>query len=81
LAAKYGTTIYYHEIYQSPYFQYTDETGQQHEVWFEDARSIQAKFDTVRQYGLRGISYWKLENQFAQQWAVQDANFLVQKLV
>ena len=81
LAAKYGATIYYHETYQSPYFQYTDETGQQHEVWFEDARSIQAKFDTVRQYGLRGISYWKLENQFAQQWAVQDANFLVQKLV
>ncbi len=81
LAAKYGTTIYYHETYQSPYFQYTDETGQQHEVWFEDARSIQAKFDTVRQYGLRGISYWKLESQFAQQWAVQDANFLVQKLV
>lgn len=81
LAAKYGATIYYHETYQSPYFHYTDETGQQHEVWFEDARSIQAKFDTVKQYGLRGISYWKLENQFAQQWVVQEDNFIIQKLL
>lgn len=81
LAAKYGATISYHEIYQSPYFHYTDETGQQHEVWFEDARSMQAKFDTVKQYGLRGISYWKLENQFAQQWAVQDDYFTIQKFL
>ncbi|WP_028403029.1 glycosyl hydrolase family 18 protein [Ectobacillus panaciterrae] len=80
-AAKYGAEIYYHETYQSPFFRYTDETGQQHEVWFEDARSIQAKFDTVKQYGIRGISYWKLENQFTQTWVVQDYNFQVQKLL
>ena len=38
LAAKYGVAIQYDDTYQSPFFRYTDEGGQQHEVWFEDAR-------------------------------------------
>lgn len=44
---------------QAPNFRYTDNAGKQHEVWFEDARSIQAKFDLIRELNLRGISYWK----------------------
>lgn len=48
LASKYGASIQYNTTYQSPFFRYTDENGQQHEVWFEDARSAQAKFDVVK---------------------------------
>ncbi len=61
LAAKYGVSIQYDETYQSPFFRYMDENGQEHEVWFEDARSVQAKYDTVKEYGLRGvfIGYWE----------------------
>jgi len=81
LAAKYGAAIQYNETYQSPFFRYTDENGQQHEVWFEDARSVQAKFDTVKQYGLRGVSYWVLGNPFPQVWLVQDENFTAKKLI
>lgn len=81
LAAKYGASIQYHETYQSPFFRYTDENGQQHEVWFEDARSVQAKFDTVKQYGLRGVSYWVLGNPFPQNWLVQNWNFTTKKIV
>ena len=81
LAAKYGVAIQYDETYQSPFFRYTDEGGQKHEVWFEDARSMQAKFDTVKQYGLRGVSYWVLGNPFPQNWLVQEWNFKTRKLV
>ncbi|MBY0123173.1 LysM peptidoglycan-binding domain-containing protein [Bacillus sp. S/N-304-OC-R1] len=81
LAAKYGVAIQYDQTYQSPFFRYTDETGQQHEVWFEDARSAQAKFDTVKRYGLRGVSYWVLGSPFPQNWLVQEWNFRVLKLI
>ena len=80
LAAKYGATIQYNETYQSPFFRYTDGNGQQHEVWFEDARSVQSKFDTVKQYGLRGVSYWVLGNPFPQNWLVQHWNFITRKI-
>lgn len=80
IAAKYGVAISFDETYQSPYFRYVDETGQRHEVWFEDARSMQAKYDTVKAYNLRGISYWVLGNPFPQNWPVQAANFTVKKV-
>lgn len=81
LAVSYGVDIQYHETYQSPYFHYVDESGQEHEVWFEDARSVQAKFDTVKQYGLRGVSYWVLGSLFPQNWLVQQNNFMVRKII
>lgn len=80
LAAQHGVSIQYHETYQSPYFRYTDSEGQQHEVWYEDARSVQAKYDTVKEYGLRGVSYWVLGVPFPQNWPVLQNNFRVKKL-
>ena len=79
LAAQYGVSIQYHETYQSPFYRYTDEGGQQHEVWFEDARSVQAKYDTVKEYGLRGVSYWVLGIPFPQNWPVLQDQFRVRK--
>jgi spore germination protein len=35
-----------------------------HEVWFEDTRIAQEKFDTVKAYDLKGISYWALGYPF-----------------
>lgn len=80
LASQYGVEIQYDSTSQSPFFRYTDEGGQQHEVWFEDARSMQAKYDTVKEYGLRGVSYWVLGNPFPGNWAVLRDNFRVRKL-
>ena len=48
-------------------------------VWFEDARSIQAKFNLIKQYNLRGIGYWKLGLSFPQNWVLIGANFDVVK--
>lgn len=80
LAARYKEAISYNEEYQAPHFQYTDESGQRHEVWFEDARSMQAKYDLIKEYGLRGGSYWVLGNPFPQNWPVLENNFKVRKL-
>ncbi|ASN03550.1 LysM peptidoglycan-binding domain-containing protein [Virgibacillus necropolis] len=80
LAAEYGVEIQYNETYQAPFFRYVDESGQEHEVWFEDARSVQAKYDTVKDYNLRGVSYWVLGQSFPENWAVLGDNFTIRKL-
>lgn len=71
--------IQYDDTAQAPHFNYTDANGRQHEVWFEDARSIQAKFNLIKELGLRGISYWKLGLSFPQNWLLIQDNFNVVK--
>ncbi|MBS4196912.1 LysM peptidoglycan-binding domain-containing protein [Lederbergia citri] len=79
-ADKYNASIQYDRISQTPFYRYTDEQGKQHEVWFEDARSAQAKFDLVKDYRLRGISYWVLGYPFPQNWLLLENNFIVRKI-
>ena len=80
LANEHMSEIKYDYESQSPYFRYTDAEGNAHEVWFEDARSAQAKFDTVKDYGLRGISYWGLGYEFPQNFPLLNDNFQIRKL-
>lgn len=79
LAKTYQVPIEYDTTSQAPYFNYVDDENKEHIVWFEDARSIQTKFDLVKQYGLRGVSYWKLGLAFPQNWLLIDDNFNVVK--
>lgn len=81
LAKKYNVSIEYDKTAQSPYFNYYDDKGQKHEVWFEDARSIQAKFDLVKELGIRGFFYWVLGRDFPQNWLLVKDNFIVKKRV
>ncbi|MFC4617647.1 glycosyl hydrolase family 18 protein [Camelliibacillus cellulosilyticus] len=81
LAAKYNQSIQYDSNSQAPFFQYTDEDGKRHEVWFEDARSIQAKFNLVKELGIRGFFYWVLGEDFPQNWLLIQDNFIVDKRV
>lgn len=60
LAKKYGAEIMFDEVAMAPYFFYTDENGRVHEVWFEDARSFEAKMDLIKEYGLAGGFIWDL---------------------
>ena len=66
-AAFYGAEILYDEQSQAPYFYYTRE-GISHVVWFEDVRSIQAKYDLIAEYGFKGAGYWNLMREFRQNW-------------
>ena len=78
-AVQHNVAIQYDKTAQSPVFRYADDQGQMHEVWFEDARSAQAKFDTVKNYKLRGISYWVLGYPYPQNWALLEDNFTIRK--
>jgi spore germination protein len=80
-AIQYGAAIQYDPVAQSPFFRYTDAQGRGHEVWFEDARSAQAKFDTVKVYGLRGTSYWVLGYPYPQNWLLLEDNFTIRKII
>ena len=80
IARQNNAEIKYNYTAQAPFFTYTDEDGQGHEVWFEDARSIQAKFNLVKELDLRGVSYWKLGLSFPQNWLLLQDNFNVTKL-
>ncbi|MCI8869711.1 MAG: LysM peptidoglycan-binding domain-containing protein [Lawsonibacter sp.] len=73
LAGRYYASIRYDEQAQSPWFRYVDERGQEHEVWFEDARSIRAKLALIPEYGLYGAGYWNLMRPFPQNWLVLNA--------
>lgn len=77
LAVRYGAEIQYDSYAQSPWFQYTDENGIAHEVWFEDARSIQAKLSLIPEYGLLGAGYWNLMRRFPQNWRVLNALYTI----
>jgi len=44
LARRYNSEIIFNEERQTPMFTYRDAQGNQHEVWFEDARSLRSKF-------------------------------------
>lgn len=79
LAADNNVPISYDTRAQAPHFDYTASDGKRHTVWFEDARSIQAKFNLVKELGLRGVSYWKLGISFPQNWLLIEENFNVVK--
>ena len=81
LAREQNAEIQYDTVAQAPFFHYFDAEGREHEVWFEDARSIQAKFDLIKELNLHGIAYWKLGLAFPQNWLLLDDNFTITKIV
>lgn len=81
LAQKHKTAIHFDTISQTPYFNYLDENNNQHMVWFEDARSIRAKFEMVHQFDLGGISYWSMERPFPQNWHLLNDLFRIKKVI
>lgn len=77
LAWKYGAEIQFDSYAQAPWFRYTDETGVGHEVWFEDARSIQAKLSLIEEYGMDGAGYWNMMRPFPQNWQVLTSAYQI----
>lgn len=78
LARERNAAILYDTTAQAPYFNYWRD-GKEHVVWFEDARSIQAKFNLIKELGLRGISYWHMGFKFPQNWTLLNETFKVKK--
>jgi spore germination protein len=81
LAVTENAAIQYNTISQAPYFNYYDDNKKQHVVWFEDARSIEAKLDLVDEYNLGGVSYWTINRYFPQNWLVLSSMYNIAKLL
>lgn len=77
LAAQYGAEIQFDEAARAPRFRYWDGEGREHEVWFEDARSMAEKLRLAAEHGLRGVGYWNLDRPFAQNWPVLNALYRI----
>ena len=79
IAARYGAAIQYDEVSQAPHFNYYNESWTEHEVWFEDARSVREKLALVPEYGLQGVGYWNLMRPFPQNWQVLNALYNIRR--
>ncbi len=78
IAIEQGVPIQFDELAQSPFFTYESE-GVQHEVWFEDVRSIQQKFQLIKEFGLGGCGYWQIMRWWRANWKLLYKNFFVEK--
>lgn len=68
LATKYGATILWDKLSQTPYFNYKDASGISHTVWFENENSLKYKLDLVNKYDLNGIGIWRLGLENSAYW-------------
>lgn len=76
LAISYGVPIHFDSVSMSPYFYYESE-GLYHEVWFEDVRSLRAKFALVEEFDLRGMGYWQIMQLFRANWLLLADTFWI----
>lgn len=76
IAIEHGSVIRFDETAQTPYFRYW-QYGIEHEVWFEDVRSYQAKFRLIKEFGLFGAGYWQIMNFFRPNWLLLHDMFSV----
>ncbi|NLO48652.1 MAG: LysM peptidoglycan-binding domain-containing protein [Clostridiales bacterium] len=80
-ASRVGADISYDTASQAPFYTYYDSDRKQHEVWFDDARSIQARLRLVSEFDLGGVSYWTINSFTAQNWLVLDSMYNVRKVI
>lgn len=69
-AEQAGAEIFFDETDRAPYFIYDN-----HEVWFEDKRSMDAKLDVIAKYNPAGVALWRLGQEQPEIWEVIEAKF------
>lgn len=79
-AAEVGAQIEYNDTSEAPFYRYT-QNGAEHIVWFENARSTAARLQIVNDYNLGGVSYWTINQFYAQNWRVLENMFNIRKVL
>ena len=79
LAGEMGAEIFFDRKAASPTFTYYTD-GAAHEVWFEDARSVQAKLGLVEEFKLQGVGVWNIMRPFGAMWYLLDYYYKIAKL-
>lgn len=80
LAARYGATIQFDASANAPYFEYTRDNAS-HIVWFEDVRSIEAKYAITDEFSLIGAGYWTVMRPFSSNWMYLAVNYDIEKII
>ena len=66
LLAIYNVSEEWDEKSDSPHFDY----GTSHEVWFENARSVEEKIKLAKESGLAGVTFWRLGGEDPKIWEI-----------
>lgn len=78
LAAEVGAEIQFSNTSKAPFFEYTRD-GNRHIVWFENPRSLRAKAELLKDFNLKGLSVWTVNQFYLQMWRVFDDMFDIRK--
>lgn len=73
-ASKYKARVQFDSTSKTPFIKYTDGNNIKHQIWFENAKSIQYKLQLVKKYNLKGIAIWRIGIEDPAIWSVIDAN-------
>ncbi len=68
LVNKYKPSVIYDANVETPNFKYAAD-GQEHEVWYEDRRSNEAKVALVQKYGMAGAASWRIGHEDPGVWS------------
>lgn len=71
--------IEWDELAQSPYFTYVSPaTGSTRQVYFEDEKSLQAKYDLAKRNSLAGVGIWALgyDGGYQELWKLLNSEFV-----
>lgn len=79
-AARFHVTIQFDELAQAPFYNYTDPNGVAHVVWFDDVRSMNAKWRLISEYNLHGAGVWQIMDFFPGLWLVVNELYTVDKV-
>lgn len=80
IAREEKASILFNEVAMTPYFRYYDKNNE-HEVHFDDARSIEEKVLLAIDHNLGGLSYWTVMDYFKPNWLVVNNYIDVVKLI
>ncbi|MFQ5882969.1 MAG: glycosyl hydrolase family 18 protein [Candidatus Methylomirabilales bacterium] len=75
-----GVVTGWDEARQVPWFRYQAD-GVEHEVWYEDVRSFQAKLQLLQLYRLQGFSAWVIGQEDPRIWMEITRRVRIQRLL
>lgn len=81
LANRYNSTITFDQDTLTPTFSYTDSSGNEHEVWFENAQSTLSKIKLAWQLGISGVALWRLGMEDPEMWPRISQEIVVRRLI
>jgi spore germination protein YaaH/uncharacterized protein YraI len=74
-----GASRQWNDTAKVPYFEYTNATGVNHTVYYEDNESLGYKLDLVTKYNISGICIWRLGNEDQNNGGMIEKKFCIGK--